>query len=238
MLKNSVFFRLLVSALCACLLVTVIAVIAKNSGGTGDSKVNTPTDTTPIDTTPTVTKPTVTTQKPEVTTVPGDTDDPIIVDENKTIVAANGMNSYFAWSQYGEGSEYVAVCVVSNLEPGAKYRLVFSIEKDSLPNGCELGHNQKYLLALSGNNSVGNALSQTKTEFVDLSGLLSADETIDFFVNDTFFYVSDDSGKAAMVFVFASFPAGNIEEAEADAITKQISDCIVFKLYEITESGS
>lgn len=237
MLKNSLFFKLLAAVLCACLALTVIAVIAKNSSGSGDSKVNTPTDTTPADTTSARTTDAgeTTSGSEETSETPVTSDEPIIIDETKTLVASQGMNSFFAWVSQ-EDSSKVLVTVVSDLKPGAKYRLAFSVAEDSLPNGCELGRKQKYLLALSGNDSVGNALNQTKTQFGSSNDVLLAEGTIDFTVNDDFYYVSDSSGKAAMVFVFVSFTAASDEEA--NMLSKQIGDCIVFSLYEITQSGT
>lgn len=222
MFGKSVTLKLLAVVLCATLSVTLIAVVAKKSksSSAGDSKVETPTQ-----------------NQTETNQTPEDTGGSIVVDDTKTIVAAKGLNSYFAWSQYEETSTRVLATVVSDLKPGAKYRLAFSIDEDSLPDGCALGADQKYLLALSGKNSVGNALKQTKTQFTAWGGSgLPAEGTVDFTVNSDFYYVPDSTGKAAMVFVFVGFTAASDEEA--NTLSKQIGDCITFTLYELTESGS
>lgn len=241
MLKSSVFLKLLAAVLCVTLLLTLIAVVAKKSGhgSESDSKVNTPTEE-PLET-PTDKTPETSVEEPAT----GEPDDPIIVDDQKTIVAMQGMNSYVAsaTSPYEAGGfdeSKVFVLVVPDLKPGTKYKLVFSISKDSMPTeGCEcmLGVEQEYLLALSGNDSVGNALKQSKTRFVPMNDSgLPEEETIEFIINDDFYYVPDSSGKAAMVFLFATVNY-NVDE-NFQAIAEQIENSIVFRLYEITESGT
>lgn len=210
MLGNSVFLKILIAVLCVCMLMTVIAVIAKESGsGNTGTKVTTPTESENAglqETTPTGST---------VTAGPDTGGSLVDPEEGKTLIATNATENAQFYYQLNDSTGEIRYLfgIESGMKANTKYRLEWSISDsiNSVYYGIQLMYQIPGLEYPHG--LVGDNLYSNSWEF-------TTDATAEQYL---YFYVAQGDFDA--------------DSMDAEMLSMAVKQCVVFSLYEVTDEA-